>query len=146
MLPEARTFIEQAQPYAAAQTMGEDANYHTLVLLHRFHVTDKHRRLLAVGHGTQSGVLTWTHPKTGVPTSEVYVFPPDALAKDGAVIKRLRFKVEMKFVGALSVAFARSEPRQTKLGLGPFLGLDSLPLLSDTVEDRLFALEPYVQW
>lgn len=146
MLPEARAYIKSGQPYAQAKAEGKDANDHVLVTLNRLHVTDKHRRLLALRAGAIAGQLTWISPRSGKVMTDDYVFPSGRAAEDNAVIKRLNYKVDMKFVGALCVAFARREPTRQKLGLGPLFWAVHFSRMSEAVLDRLMALEPYVQW
>lgn len=146
MLPEARAYIEACQPYAMAGTKGKDASDHVLVTLRRLHVTDKHRRLLAIRAGGTGGQLSWTDAGSGMPVVEDYVLPLDRLAHDEAEIKRLDCEVDMKFVGALSVAFARSEPTRKKLGIGPVFTSAHFARMSDAVETRLANLEPYIRW
>ncbi len=146
MRPEAIALIRESQPYAQAKALGKDPNDHVMVLLSRFHVTDKHRRLLAIGHGGNGGRLTWTNPRNGQAVTEFYAVPPGRLAQDGAVIKRMNLKVDMEFMGSLSVAFARNQPQRSKLGVGPMFALDDLVRMSSAVKDRLLALESYIQW
>jgi len=146
MLPEARAYIKGSQPYEEARIYGESAEDHALVWLHRYHVTDKHRRLLAVRQGGTGGRLRWKDPASGERITEFYDFPLGSSARDGAVIKRLRYEVDMEFMGSLAVAFARNQPRPIKGIVGPFFPLAHFPVVSRTVETRLRTLEPFIQW
>jgi hypothetical protein len=146
MLPEARAYLKDCQPYAQAKAEGKDANDHVLVTLGRLHVTDKHRRLLAHRAGATSGEVSWIDPRSGRLVNQGYVFPPGLAADDNAVIERLKYDVDMKFVGSLCVAFARNEPTRKKLGVGPLTFAVHFAKMSDAVRDRLIALEPYIQW
>ena len=121
-MPEgARTWIEMVQPYYVAREQGGHPEDAVLLMLQRLNNADKHQELLIQSTGFMSGRLRYELDGTllqvdierGIrlanKTGRRAYFAP----KDGAVVMRMPFEVEMDLVGSAVVSFSRTKPAGT---------------------------------
>lgn len=110
MPEEARAFIKRIQPYAMAKEQGGDPEDHVLVILKRLNDTDKHRHLLVSRAGVDGGRLLEPRPD-GTVQEWIFVAPFGRAAEHGAVVLRLPYKVDVDFMGSITVGLGRTLDR-----------------------------------
>jgi hypothetical protein len=136
MPQEAAALIRRNQPYAVAAEEGGQAEDHVLVTLKRLNDTDKHRRLLVTTAGMDGARASYPLPDGTIWEEFFYPDQPHIAMKDGAVLMRKPFKVDVDFMGSVCVAFGRGKQRTHKH--------TTFDTILRNVGNTLGGLEPFV--